>query len=115
MTYTGLQNDINRPPVVGNILAKPRNRRDQGKRWGVLVGILQVSHHVSMTRQAQIKGVGYLARACGISPQAVNAAYSAGKIYAPYVFDSAKGRTPFWRIGHADRIAAEYLERGGWR
>lgn len=72
-----------------------------------------VVHTVDMT--TQLVGTGYLGKLTGMSPQAVLAAHRSGLLAAPYVFSSGKGDTPYWKKSHADRIAREYIARGGWR
>ena len=72
-----------------------------------------VVHTVGMTKQ--LVGTGYLANLTGMSPQAVLFAHRQGFIAAPFEFTSGKGTTPYWLKADGDRIAREYLERGGWR
>lgn len=68
-----------------------------------------------MTMTTSIVGVVYLANSCGLTRQAITHAFHAGNVVPTFAFTVGRFVTPFWSVPDADRIAREYLERGGWR
>lgn len=78
-----------------------------------------MAHHYDMT--TVLVGSSHISRLIGVTPAAVGNAYLRGSIDAPEdepKFEYRPRRrvpSPLWTLEQADRIAAGYLERGGWR